>query len=361
MRSEWEMTFVYSGLEALELMKLRCFDVVVTDMRMPEMDGADLLEAVKTICPRSVRIILSGQAEIDTVMKSVRCAHQYLAKPCNSEQLEFAIKRACRLRKIMGHTGLQNFVSELQSIPSQPEIYDEVLNELQSAKPSIEKIASSIAKDIGMSMKVMHLTSSSFFGQRKEVSSAREAVSVLGLDILRRLFADGEVFKKCASDAVGDLPLGPLHTRGLSVGNFALRVATLEGLKQINAEMCSTTALLCRVGCLILSLYAKEEYSKVIKLTENCQEYVDLERELFGTSHSEVGAYLLGLWGLPDEIVDSASRHHECSCLEHGGFTPLTALQIAENLASSTEYHTESSAENLNARIAFKKNVGIRP
>jgi YesN/AraC family two-component response regulator len=67
MRAEWETEFANSGAEALETMAQAPFDVVITDMRMPGMDGAQLLDLVKARFPRTVRIILSGQSDRETI------------------------------------------------------------------------------------------------------------------------------------------------------------------------------------------------------------------------------------------------------------------------------------------------------
>jgi HD-like signal output (HDOD) protein len=353
-RDEWEMTFVTSAREAIALMSTRCFDVVVTDMRMPEMDGADLLEAVKKICPCSVRIILSGQAEIDTIIKSVGSAHQYLSKPCDPELLQVTINKASKLRKIMGNAELAQFISQLQSIPSQRDIYDSVEAEVNSESPSIENIANAVSKDIGMSAKVLQLTNSSFFGKKREVLSAREAVRIIGLDIFKRLFSSKRVFTRCETSAIGALELKELHERGISVGNFALRVATLEGISGASSEMYSNSGLLCRIGCIALSSFACEVYDEVMDLKEECQASIELERRLFGTSHSEIGGYLLGLWGLPDQIVNAASRHHECDCAEDKDFSILSALQIAENIASSTKYETGADLEKFDQHRIYR-------
>src|ERR1700751_643330 len=83
MRNEWEMAFVNSGAEALQLMEHEPFDIIVTDMRMPVMNGAQLLEEVKRRFPQCFRIILSGQADQETIMRAVDPTHQYLSKPCD--------------------------------------------------------------------------------------------------------------------------------------------------------------------------------------------------------------------------------------------------------------------------------------
>lgn len=93
LRNEWETAFANSGQEALEKLSQEPFDVIVTDMRMPGMDGGQLLTRVKERYPHMVRIILSGQADKTMVMKSVKPAHQYLAKPCDDATLRASLQR----------------------------------------------------------------------------------------------------------------------------------------------------------------------------------------------------------------------------------------------------------------------------
>ncbi|MFN8389434.1 MAG: HDOD domain-containing protein [Bdellovibrionota bacterium] len=350
-RHEWDMTFLSNPLEALEKMKSQCYDVVVADMRMPEMDGAELLARVKDICPKSVRIILSGQAELDTIMEAIGSTHQYLSKPCDAEMLQSTIDKASKLRQLVRNEKLEEYVSQLRNIPSQPDLYDAVIRELQSPAPSLEIIGRIASKDMGMSAKILQLTNSSFFGTKREVTSVHEGVGVLGSELLKRLFRDYDVFLRADGDTIHGLHLGQLHRRGISVGNFALRIATVEDVDRSEAEMCSCTGLLCRIGCIIMARFAPELYQQVIALEPESPAAVAKERELFGTTHSEVGGYLLGLWGLPNAVVEAASHHHglaEQGSADHQpqDFSILSALQIAEQLASTTNFAAGESVEN---------------
>ena len=71
MRSEWDMVFTASGKEALDLLDQQAIDVIVSDLKMPEMDGMQLLTEVKTRFPHVVRIILSGHLEHEMTLQMV--------------------------------------------------------------------------------------------------------------------------------------------------------------------------------------------------------------------------------------------------------------------------------------------------
>ena len=123
MRQEWEMEFAASGREALETMARSPFDVVITDMRMPEMDGAQLLDQVRKRFPQTVRIVLSGQSDRETILRSIGPTHQYMAKPCDLEDLKQKLTHTFALRELLADPRLKEIVCQLENIPSLPSLY----------------------------------------------------------------------------------------------------------------------------------------------------------------------------------------------------------------------------------------------
>ena len=82
-RSQWEVVCASGGQAALEVVAGRKVDAVMTDMRMPGMQGEALLEQVQVLQPRALRIVLSGQLDHANAAAGVRAAHHYLSKPCD--------------------------------------------------------------------------------------------------------------------------------------------------------------------------------------------------------------------------------------------------------------------------------------
>lgn len=184
MRQEWEIITAGGGLEALDLLSRKPVDVVVTDMRMPGMDGTQLLNEIKNSYPQIVRIILSGQSDREMILKSVRPAHQYLAKPCNDEILKSTIERSCWLRDLLADNSLKQLISRIDSLPSLPTLYLEILRELESPYSSMQKIGEIISRDIGMTAKILQMVNSAFFGFRRHIASPAEAAELLGLETI---------------------------------------------------------------------------------------------------------------------------------------------------------------------------------
>ena len=187
MRNEWEMEFVDNAADALARMERGGVDVVVSDMRMPGMNGAQLMTEVMKRHPQTVRIILSGHADQDLIMKCVGSTHQYLAKPCDPDALKATVGRASAMDAAMQNKTLQKLTSQMDRLPSLPSLYIEVVEKLQTPEVTLEDVAVIIAKDIGMTAKILKLVNSAFFGLRRQISGPEEAVAYLGLDTIKAL------------------------------------------------------------------------------------------------------------------------------------------------------------------------------
>jgi len=198
MRDEWEMSFVESGEAALKVLESARFDVVVSDMRMPGMDGAELLTRVMERYPQIVRIVLSGHADKEMILKTVRPAHQYLSKPCDPEKLRSTVARASALRGLLADELLKQLVSQMSTLPSAPSLYNEVMNELRSGEGSVQRVGEIVSKDVGMTAKILQVVNSAFFGVPRHVESPAQAVSLLGLETIKALALSAQVFSQGA-------------------------------------------------------------------------------------------------------------------------------------------------------------------
>src|SRR5277367_3175150 len=195
MRGEWQMEFADGGEAALaELAKVPA-DVLITDMRMPGMDGWQLLREVKQRHPQTVRLILSGHSDARSIMRTVGTAHQYLAKPCDSDSLKAAISDAYVLRQVLNSDRLAHLVGRVGMLPSAPKAFQEILMCLQDPAASIADASRIIGRDVAMTANVLKLVNSAFFGARQAVTTAERAVAYLGLDTLGAVVLAHSTFK----------------------------------------------------------------------------------------------------------------------------------------------------------------------
>jgi HD-like signal output (HDOD) protein/CheY-like chemotaxis protein len=342
MRAEWEVSLANSGAEALETMAQAPFDVVITDMRMPGMDGAQLLDVVKVRFPRTVRIILSGQSDRETILRSVGPSHQYLSKPCDLDELKQRLRRAFALRDMLNDTHLKEVIGRLKTVPSLPALYVAVTEALRSSDSSITDIGNLIAQDMGMSAKVLQLVNSAFFGLSNRVSSPRQAVLLIGIENLKALVLSVQVF----SDLGGHLTreLGFLWNHSMSTASFAKAIARVELSSSGVREDAFTAGLLHDVGRLVLASAFGAEYREVLKrAAEPGVLLASCEGDAFGCTHNGVGAYLLGLWGLTDSIVEAVAWHHQPVHAQPNSFSALIAVHAADYYDNQMHVHPFSN------------------
>jgi HD-like signal output (HDOD) protein len=333
MREQWDMEFTNGGAEALAAMAKAPFDAVVSDMRMPAMNGAQLLKEVSRQHPQTVRFILSGQADQELILQCVGTAHQFLSKPCEPETLKTAVGRTFAVDDLLKCDALKKIVSQLTTIPSLPSLYNQIMEQLAAPDASIETIGQTIGRDPGMTAKVLQLVNSAFFGSRRQMSNPTEAAMLLGLDTIKTLVLWIHVFSNYQQPAVRGFSMERLSDHCLSTGLLARQIVQQEDGDAKMRENAMTAGLLHDLGKLLLVVNRPALYEQALTLAE--QKRIPLwqaEQEVLGTSHAEIGAYLLGLWGLPFDIVEAVALHHRPQVGGSRSFSPLTAVYAANFL-----------------------------
>lgn len=346
MRKEWSMEFATSGLEALEMLGESPFDVVVSDMRMPGMDGAQLLTEIKKSYPRVVRVVLSGQSDQEAILRSVGPAHQYLSKPCDPEVLKATVTRACALHDLLADETLKQLVSQMESLPSMPSLYHELMEELQSGDASMQRVGQIISKDIGMTAKILQLVNSAFFGLPRHVSSPTEAAIFLGIDIVKALVLSLHVFSQFDQSKLRPFSIDEIQRHSLATGALAKAIAEEQDAEPMIVDHTFMAGLLHDAGKLVLAANLPDQYEDVlVKVGDDDVALHEAERQTFGVTHAEVGATLLGLWGLPDPIVEAVAYHHRPNACVGSTFSPLTAIHVANVLEHESRNRNGTGVE----------------
>jgi putative nucleotidyltransferase with HDIG domain len=335
MRNEWTMSFALGGAEAFELLDREPFDVIVTDMKMPGIGGAELLQSVMEKYPQIIRIILSGFSEKEMSMKSVGTTHQYLSKPCDPEVLKRTISRVCDLRNLLTDEHLRKLVSQLPTVPSLPHLYSELIDELSKSEPSTRTVGEVVKKDLGMTVKILQIVNSAFFGLRRRISDSREAVEMLGLDTIGSLTLGLGVISQFETRASGIL-FADIWAHSIAVGIMANKIAAIENRDLAGDSF--TAGLLHDIGKVVLAVNLPQEFERVTQLAR--QEHIsfgEAEIEVFQATHADVGAYLLGLWGLPSSVVQAVAYHHTPLEARTSEFSALTAVHAANAIQHSID------------------------
>ncbi len=341
LRQEWDMNFCTTAAEALQYLHKKKFDVIVTDMRMPGMDGAQLLQKVKDEFPGVVRIILSGYSEKDSMIKISNIAHQFLAKPCDANSVKTKIERIWKLQQNINNANVLKIVTGSVTLPSLPELYTQLENELQSSVISLKKIGDVIARDVTMTAKILQMVNSAFFGLPQTISSPYQAVNFLGVDMIKSLVLFQNIFSSFTQNPEMKQFIELLWKHSFKVAHVSKAILKTEICDPKQLDQAFTAGLLHDLGKLILiKIPGYVSNVTTLVVNDNVPLYT-AEEMIYKTNHSAVGAYLLGLWGLSEPIVEAAAFHHHPSDLADNSFSALTSVHIA----NSVEIHSKIDEE----------------
>ncbi len=339
MRIQWDMEFSTSGQDALERMAVAPFDIIISDMHMPAMHGAELLAKVMDEYPETIRFALSGSPSSDTLIRTASIVHQFMLKPFEPILLIQLITRAFALRDQLEKSGIKKLLLEMGGVPSVPTLYRQIVQEMQSEKPSVERVAAIIERDAGMSAKVLQIVNSGTYGLRQHVSNVVVAAKLLGLSNIRNLVLAAEAFQPAEE---GKLPanfaINDLWDHSLRVASYTKKIVLLEGEDQRSSDDAFTAGLLHDIGQIILATQRPEQFGQALTIAQTKGELlIDAEKVIFGATHAEVGGYLLELWGLPDPITEAITFHNIPQGCSEDKFCIATALHVANYFAEDRD------------------------
>lgn len=334
MRGEWFMLFEEGGQQALDRLERTDIDVIVSDLRMPGMDGAELLAEVARREPHMIRIVLSGQSDEQDTFRLIGASHQFLAKPIDTDTLVDLIRRALTYRDRVSDRRLQTLASSLHVLPAVTDSYDGLLAELTSPEPSTRRVVEIISQDIALTARLLQVASSGYFGVHRSATSLPDALHALGFERITRIVLDHNLVGRRQSDSLDAEFLQRLTMHSVDCARLATEIAAIEEGEPDASGSAYIAGLLHDIGFLILATQHQNEIG-----VESCGpgreglRHLEDERRNCGADHAAVGAYLAALWGLPEAIVRAIAYHHaprDCPGRPPG---VLTAVHVAEVLS----------------------------
>lgn len=330
LRTHWEMVFVESGARAITELEQRAFDVIVSDMRMPGMDGAQLLATVSERWPETARIIFSGYSDEEYAGRLLTVAHQYLSKPCEAQQIENAIERCVRLHELLVEPRLRATVGRIRQLPTMPQTSARLHHAMASGNVSVKEIAAVIGEDPAIAARVLQLVNSSFFGLGRRITKIDQAVTHLGFICIRNVAMSAEIFSNWQQFA-GSSQAIPQRLMLQSQKTAAVARALTQGTPLADDAMLA--GLLHCLGYWVLMQECPGEIEEARRIAEERSITMhEAEREVLGASHAEIGAYLLGIWGLPYPIIEAVAFQHTPQLVRQTEFDLLAALVVAETV-----------------------------
>jgi HD-like signal output (HDOD) protein/CheY-like chemotaxis protein len=355
-RNRWDMVFVNSGNEALAEMQQATFNLIVCDMAMPGMDGAQLLTEVSSRHPTVVRVALSADSSRLSTLKTIPVAHQYLGKPFNGDKLRAAISRALSLHILLEDEALRGVIGKINSLPSVPRSYHDLRQTLSDPSCGMDVVASIVRGDPAMSVRVLQIVNSARFGSPTQVTSIQHAVQLLGADLLKGLALTGNIMSAMDSNPAQKLAFEHLQLNWIHSSRLAKHFAP-PGAK---SEAAFTATLIRDIGKVILASKLPEKYAEIeYRIQTRGQPDYIVEKELLGATHADIGAYLLGMWGLPADIVDSVAFHHRPHPHTESPDEVLAAVHVAGTVGDTWDMSDPPPNPTLFLDMQFLAAVGL--
>lgn len=328
-QEKWEMAFVTGSEAALAMLEATPFDVIVTDPKLAGVKKTSLLDCVRERFSGVVRIALLEQS--DASLQAASVAHQFLTKPCEPSALRVAVERSCKLRDLLNDEFISRAVGSMSDLPSLPKVYEELTKALRNPNISLHKIAEIVEQDVAISAKLLQLANSALFGTVRDLNTVHMAVSYMGLDVIQHMVLSLEVFR--SFEGIGQIEGFSLEATQEHVQLTAKIAVRLLPAKYM-ADTALVAALLHDVGKLVLASKMPGRFKRCLgESREQNRPLYQVEEELGGITHAEIGAYLLGLWGLPYSVAEAVAHHHKPTRVPHQNFDAVGAVYVANLLA----------------------------
>ncbi|MFK8000344.1 MAG: HDOD domain-containing protein [Polyangiales bacterium] len=296
---DWEFEFAVGGECAIRHLGESFFDVLVTDMCMPTVDGLAVLAAAQDLAPGTVRVVLSGHTTEDAAREAMARVHEFLSKPCKPDELMRVLSRCDELRRNASEQALAKAVGNVGALPSRPETHARVVAMLDKGD-GLDDVATVIAGEMAIATKLLHVANTSFYARGRAVSSVQEAVRRLGSKTVLALVLAVETYERFEVPIW--LNLENMHAHSQEVGMLAAQLVPRE--LQPAALL---AGLLHDVGVLLMAAYFPEQAERAHSegLANSHLEHASL-----GFGHGALGGHLLRLWNIGDDIALAVEQHH---------------------------------------------------
>src|ERR1700722_19506938 len=354
---KWELGRADNGPLALEQMQRQPYDIIVTDLRTPGMDGAKLLEIVSARWPKPTPTVLCGCARPQLGWGAVPFAHQYLNKPCEPQQLEGVIDRCIRLHDVLHGQRLRAIVGRIRKLPGIPRIYSALRGIVNDEKVTVSEVARLVDTDPAIAARVLQIVNSAFFRLARRITKIEKAVSYLGFTVIRNLVMSVEIFSQWPSNASGHLNRAKLqaHVCAVAAAASALTVKTPI------ADDTMLAGLVHDIGYSVLAQECPAELRASVELAAAMAIPVhEAESRIIGASHAEIGAHLLGIWGLPYSVIEAVAHHPEPQRVSQSHFDVLAALTIAQSLVHADDGSAFGGAVPADSKVDERYLISVK-
>jgi HD-like signal output (HDOD) protein len=320
---QWQSIRVTDVQMALDVLSQRTIGVVVACFDSDRVACNAFLKKLQELYPAIIRLSLLPEALKNDAAAVSGSAHQTLTLQSGHDVIETAIQSGLSLwRRTKENDSLAALLSKLDKLPTPPELYFNIRDEIESPCCSSASIAALISHDQAMSAKMLKVANSGFYAASRSVANLHEAISLLGMDMVQGLVLSVHLYDRLPLPGFN---LDALWMHGFIVSEVARHIARLEGGDAGLVNTCGVAGLLHDIGSLVMVSNFPSQYQPILRQADADEHRaIELEREYFGVAHPELGAFVLDLWCMPDDVVEAVAYHHSITH-QSGSVTSLPA------------------------------------
>jgi HD-like signal output (HDOD) protein len=341
----WTVVGAPTGNAALEEAHKEAFQVIVANYELPDLKGAELLNRFRVSHPKTLRFIAAAESLKEKVMTDVLHGHQFLAVPFDRETVKNSIERSLAADYGMNNS-MRELVGRIRTFPTIPSLYLEVCNALKDPNATTDEIGAIIADDMAMTTKLIQVLNSAYFGLPRTITDPTEAVGILGFETVKSLIMTVKLLSQYDKVKPVYFSIDSIWKHSTNVARTARVMTLLETGDNDCSGVAYTAGLMHDLGKVILATNFDEQYHGAHNVARKQQIPLwEVEKDIFGATHGEIGAYLLSLWGMSQEVVKVAAMHHDPIRAGDKAFSALTAVHVANVL----EYEGNADADGMPA------------
>lgn len=306
---DWEIVMVTDADAALELLSQRLFATVIASFGNDPAGCEGFLQEVQKRAPAAIRYALLPEESNGNGNSFPESAYQCFPTHCTDTELEAALQRGLGVwRHCRENPGLVDLLANLRKIPTPPTLYFEIREELKSEDSNAGSIAGIVARDPALVAKILKVANSGFYAMPRTITDINEAVVYLGTDTVTSLVLAAHMFDRMPMPGIN---LDAMWQHSLTVAALARHIAGEQGGDRLTVNTAGVAGLLHDIGQLTLLSNVPELYQPMLQEAGGDESsLLELEHGQFGVGHAELGSYVLGLWSLPDAVVEAVAQHH---------------------------------------------------
>jgi len=328
-KTHWDMDFANGGESALDFLKNKEYDVVISDMFMPDIDGAELLKWVRKNSPGTMRFILSGYSNIELVKKTIMPAHKFFHKPCPKQKIEEEINWLISLRKLLPDKKIRDKINQIGLLPINPFIYSMLRQALY--EKNLNEFKKIVYYDPGMFLNIYKIIMNSFLIENLELKSFFKLLHEIDPSVLKFIFESQDTFQ-VYDFCIEKFSLNRIWRHAYRTAFLAKNIAQAYKKDFLFIENTFISGLLHNIGILLMILLFKSDYIDFFINNMHKKNFLDLEQKVFNINHAILGAYLVGIWGRNRDIVEAIAFYDKPSLIKKRNLSPLSIVHFGEKI-----------------------------